>query len=222
MEAIKQVIKETKHGKWALVCAILGLVSISVGGPIVFWPIAAILYFKGKKVLDNPTPSKAPAYVPAQAQAQMAHIPEPSDPPTEDPKFKTKKNYNGYIKIDAEHRLWTAPKCKRGGTVYNYGDLLNFGLVEDGNTITKGGKGAALAGGIAFGAVGAIVGGITANRKTNATCSKMQIIINVNNLKNPTLYIDLIEKEVRKDSKDYEKAFKTAQTILGALEIISA
>lgn len=217
MDQILRVIKETKYGKWAVVCLILGLISITAKGPLVFWPIAVILYFIGMKKLNQQSSDPQEATTISDTKDLTSENDSPSNA-----KFKATKNYEGYIIIDANNRLWKAPKCKRGGTVYKFEDLLNFGLVEDGNTITKGGKGAALAGGIVFGAVGAIVGGVTANRKSSATCSKMQIVLNVNNLKNPTLYIDLIDEEVKKDSKDYQKAYKKAQTILGALEIISA
>ena len=217
MNDLKEIVKSTKQGKLAAVFAVLAVLSIIVwiagsvdaGSGItslaVFLVLACVFYLLGKKNLSNPPAARAEAMEPVT-----------------DNKFKVTKNFGGYIQIDAEHKKWRAPKCKRGSTVYAYDDLLNFGLVEDGNTLTKGGKGSALAGGIMFGAVGAIVGGVTADRKTSATCSKMQVVINVNNLKNPALFIDLVSKEVQKNSSDYQKADKTAQQILAALEIIAA
>lgn len=217
MNDLKEILKSTKQGKLMAVFAALAILSIVawIAGSVdarsgiisfvVFIILACVFYMIGKKNLSNPPAVRADV-----------------DEPAADEKFKVTKNFGGYIQIDAEHKKWRAPKCKLGSTVYAYDDLLNFGLVEDGNTLTKGGKGRALAGGIMFGAVGAIVGGVTADRKTSATCSKMQVVINVNNLKNPALFIDLISKEVPKNSSDYQKADKTAQQILAALEIIAA
>lgn len=221
MQELLRIIKSSKQGKLAALFAVLAvfcLVSMIAGtvkiGPgigsiVIFLAVAAIFIFVGKKNIDNP-----------QKQSEARSLEKKRDEDFERG-FKTTKNYKGYIQIDTQRKKWKAPKCKHGSTVYKYTDLLNFGLVEDGNTITKGGKGAALAGDVIFGAVGAVVGGITANRKTESTCSKMQIVLNVNSVKNPTLYITLLDEEVKKDSKEYQKAFQAAQTILGALEIIS-
>ena len=223
----KQVIKETKQGKWALICAILGIVSIPIFGFLIFWPIAVILYFIGKKRLKDQPAIEQAEEIQAEGQSEMEQTQTERSPQIKAPaapgktKFKPKTRINGLLLIDEKNSLWSAPKCKSGRTIYRFEDLLNFSLVEDGNTATSGGRGAAVVGGLAFGAVGAIVGGVTGKRKTKETCRKMQIVINVNSLKKPTLFINLIDRPTKKASKDYEKAFQIAQTIIGALNIIS-
>lgn len=223
----KQVIKETKQGKWALICAILGIVSIPIFGFLIFWPVSAILYFVGKKKLKDRLASEQAHDTQSEVRSdteqlqaeRLTQIEVPAAP--QKTKFKATTRINGLLLIDEKNRLWSAPKCKNGRTIYKFEDLLNFSLVEDGNTATSGGRGSAVVGGLAFGAVGAIVGGVTGKRKTKETCRKMQIVVNVNSLKNPTLFINLIDRPTKKDSKDYEKAFQIAQTIIGALNIIS-
>ncbi|EPZ54444.1 hypothetical protein H477_3583 [[Clostridium] sordellii ATCC 9714] len=49
--------------------------------------------------------------------------------------------------------------------MYNYKDIIEFELLEDGESITKGGLGRAVAGGVLLGGVGAIVGGVTGIEK---------------------------------------------------------
>ncbi len=65
-----------------------------------------------------------------------------------------------YLQIDDTHKAF-----KAGGSIFEFSNLLNFELLEDGETITKGGLGRAVAGGLLFGGVGAIVGGVTGGKK---------------------------------------------------------
>lgn len=102
---------------------------------------------------------------------------------------------------------------------YNSSDILAFELLEDGNSISKGGVGRAIVGGALFGGIGAIVGGVTGH-KQKGTCSTMQIKITMNNLKNPIIYINLISSEIRKDNILYKDAMQNAQEILSILNII--
>lgn len=72
---------------------------------------------------------------------------------------------------------------------------MKFELLENGETVTKGGIGRALAGGILFGEAGAIVGGITGKKTTRKVVDTFKIKITINNIDNPIEYIELINKK---------------------------
>lgn len=140
--------------------------------------------------------------------------------------FNPTKKVGNYFYIDENKKQWVIPdgvfseKIKKAH-IYNYSDIVNFELIEDGNSIAKGGLGRAVVGGALFGGVGAVVGGITGKKKLKKTCSKLQIKITLNNLDKPAEYINLIMTEFKKDSFVYQTAYKSAQEIMALLEIMT-
>ena len=93
-------------------------------------------------------------------------------------------------------------------------------MLEDGNSIEKGGVGRALVGGALFGGVGAVVGASTGH-KHKATCSKLQIKITLNNMKAPVVYVNFIEAETKKNGALYKMIYPMAQEALSVLSIIT-
>ena len=139
--------------------------------------------------------------------------------------FTPTKKVGNYLWIDETHKQWAIPTGIitpkiNNSTIYDYSDITSFELIEDGESITKGGLGRALAGGLVFGGAGAVVGGITGGKKTKSLCSKMQIVISLNNMKNPVTYINLISAETKKDGMIYKSACTFAQEILSVLQLI--
>ena len=134
------------------------------------------------------------------------------------------KDFGSYIKFDEKNRKWFVPDGMFGGVkhpiIYSFDDIIAFELLEDGNSITKGGVGRAIVGGLLFGGVGAIVGGSTGKRKTKSTCTKLQIKIIVNNINAPAVYINLIAVETKTDGFIYQTAYNSAQNILSVLQVI--
>jgi len=113
--------------------------------------------------------------------------------------------------------------------VYPFSALLSYDLSDDGDTITSGKMGAA-ATGAAIGALlinplgmiaGAVIGG-AGSRKNRATCRRMTMRLFVNDLHSSQIAIDLIKKEVRKDSKQYRRAIEKANEIIAVLNVIQA
>ena len=141
-------------------------------------------------------------------------------------KLTITKDFGTYIKFDENNRKWFVPDGFFGGVknpiIYSFDDILDFELIEDGNSITKGGTGRAIAGGLLFGGIGAIVGGATAKRKTKSTCTRLQIKITLNNISNPMVYVNLITTETKTDSLIYKTAYGSAQNIMSVLQIICA
>lgn len=138
--------------------------------------------------------------------------------------FKATKKVGSYIEIDEDKKQWLIPDGFFGGIknpkIYNYNDIISYELLEDGESITKGGLGRAVAGGLLFGGVGAVVGGVTGGKKSKAVCNNLSIKITVNNIKNPAVYINFITTSTKKDSFIYKNLYKSAQECLSLLQLI--
>lgn len=139
--------------------------------------------------------------------------------------FNAKKKVGNYIHFDDMNRKFAIPRTSLSGKIkdlriYDYEDLMDFELLEDGNSISKGGVGRALVGGALFGGVGAIVGGSTGHKQKN-TCTKLQIKMTMNSMETPTVYINFIEAETKKDGFLYKAVYPQAQEILSLLNIIT-
>lgn len=139
--------------------------------------------------------------------------------------FKTTKQIGQYIYLDENKQQWAIPtgifsKSIENSTIYDYADIVDFELLEDGSSVSKGGLGRAVAGGLLFGGVGAIVGGVTGGKKAKQTCTNLKIKITVNDLRNPVIYITFITTEVKKDSMLYTNSYRIAQEIMSMLQVM--
>lgn len=132
--------------------------------------------------------------------------------------FKATKKFE-LISFDDNTQTFVITKKNKKQDLYYYNQIVDFTLLEDGESVTKGGLGGAVAGGLLFGGVGAIVGGVTAKRKTTTKCNSLQIKITLRNSFIQTEYISLIEYPTPKNSFVYKNVYKTAQDILSALQL---
>ena len=66
--------------------------------------------------------------------------------------FTPTKTFKKMLSVDANHKLWM---YGTSNIVFNFNDVVSYELIQDGESITKGGVGRAVAGGILFGGVGA-------------------------------------------------------------------
>lgn len=138
--------------------------------------------------------------------------------------FKATKTIGNFIHFDNENQKFALPKTTMTGKIvdyqiYDYSSILDFELLEDGNSVEKGGVGRALVGGSLFGGVGAIVASNTGH-KHKKTCSKLQIKITLNDMAAPVVYINFIEAETKKDGFIYKSVYPLAQEALSLLNII--
>jgi hypothetical protein len=118
----------------------------------------------------------------------------------------------GYdIKIDDNSKTWILPKNKHymdnNVEVFNFTDIIDYELNEDGETITKGGLGSAVAGGVLLGGVGAIVGG-GLGKKNKAVVNRMYIRVSLSNKWVKNISINLLNTETKKNGFVY-KSIKT-------------
>ena len=135
------------------------------------------------------------------------------------------KTIGTYFQIDDNNKKW-APlvgifKPQVAG-IYNYSDILEYELLEDGDTLTKGGLGRAVIGGALFGGVGAIVGGVTGGKKQKKIVTSMSIKITTKNMDAPTIYINFITGKTKTNSSIYKAATYCAQETLSTLAQIVA
>lgn len=133
--------------------------------------------------------------------------------------FNPTKKIGAFIEFDDKLQKWLVPsgifKTNKKSIVYNYSDIVDFELLEDGESISSGGLGRAL-----FGGVGAVVGGVTGKKSTKGICNSMKIKITVNDMNNPVVYVDLISSATKKGSMIYKACHNSAQECLSILQLI--
>ena len=125
----------------------------------------------------------------------------------------------GLLSFDDNAQTFTILKRKENQAIYHYNQIVDFELLENGETVTKGGLGRAVVGGILFGGVGAVVGGVTASRRARGVCRSLKIKITFRNSPNLTEYINFIDTETMTDSSFYQIRYEDAQETLSALQL---
>lgn len=135
-------------------------------------------------------------------------------------KFTATKIVGDFLEIDDKNKII---RIKNGiSTVTkSYSDILDFELQEDNESVIKGGTGRALAGGLLFGGVGAIVGSATGNRKTNSIAQKMTLVIRLNDMNTPMIQIPLIKSPTKRNSTLYSLNRKIAEEAISVLNVIA-
>lgn len=108
--------------------------------------------------------------------------------------------------------------------IYDYGDVLSCEVFEDGETITKTSRmsqfGGALIGGIAFGGLGAVVGGLSGKNKTTNLINRIDLRMIINDSKNPVHDISLLNSETTKSGIIYKTSIENARRWHGLLTVI--
>lgn len=104
--------------------------------------------------------------------------------------------------------------------VVNFGNLLSYELIEDGETITSGGLGAAALGALTFGIGGAIVGSVVGSKKSRGTCSQLEIKLTLNKLEDPVKYIVFNKTAIPRSGIIYKELKLQANECLALLENI--
>lgn len=110
--------------------------------------------------------------------------------------------------------------------VYNYKDLLEVEILEDGDSTIKTSRGSQiggmLIGGLMLGGVGAIIGGLSGKKKQIDTVERIDLKIIVNDMKNPIFVLNVFQSYtgVKKTSLDYIKYKEQSQKWYSLLKII--
>src|SRR5699024_6421534 len=131
---------------------------------------------------------------------------------------KTKSKYiyyvNGTLIVDDtnnEFYVFTNQEVYR----YDFDKILDFEYIEDGETIISGKGMATVAGGMAFGLLGAMAGASGKRKETRKVSSQCVKII-INDLINPTLNLKLNINNRKANSPQYKFAIEQADEIIGA------
>ena len=79
-------------------------------------------------------------------------------------------------------------------SVYKISNIIGYKVIEDGVTISKGGLGRALIGGVLFGETGAVVGAITGEKKESKNVTELRIDIEMNDTTAPLVTLSMFTK----------------------------
>lgn len=130
-----------------------------------------------------------------------------------------------YFEADEQNRLWKAPSTFPQ-IIFRYDEVINFDLLENGNSYIEGGLGSAVIGGALFGAAGAIVGSNVGKKTQKEAITEFRIKIVTSNPVIPEVYIDLIplvmgsKPSVIRNDFNYKSYSESAQQILSYLTIM--
>jgi hypothetical protein len=97
--------------------------------------------------------------------------------------------------------------------VYNFSDILESSIQEDGEIVTKTSNNSlisrAIAGGILFGSVGAVIGGLSSQKVTSQHIYKATLSIVFNDIDYPVREIDFLNSKmlVNRKSELYQKVY---------------
>ena len=134
-----------------------------------------------------------------------------------------------WLLVNDEKRMIGVPYVDYNGETITvelipFDDLIDFELIEDGETITKekSGLGRAVAGGLLFGKTGGVVGAVTGKKSTSTEyCRDMRINLTVKNRENPLIVIRLISQAISKNSEYYRQAVEASQKLIAILKSIT-
>lgn len=128
---------------------------------------------------------------------------------------------------DNEHRkicLLAISAHQPTAWVYDYKDVLSCELYEDGNSINKTSRmsqvGGALIGGVIFGGVGAIIGGLSGKTKTTNSINRIDLRMVINDSQSPIHDINLLNIETSKSDIVYKSSIEKARRWHGILTVI--
>lgn len=126
------------------------------------------------------------------------------------------------IAVDKVHKEWLLIfGNKQEVFSYHFNDLISFELYQDGKSLISGTAGEALAGGLIFGAVGAIAGASSA-KDIVTNCTDLHINLSINDVKHPHHQLPFIIETVSNDSNEYKYEIGFANEILSLLAFIKA
>lgn len=135
--------------------------------------------------------------------------------------YRSTNKIEKYLDVDENNRLWGSP-CFSTHFFFSYDDIISFELLENGNSVTKGGLGSAVVGGALFGGVGAIVGAGAGKKKGRREITEFRIKIITRNQFIPEVYINFLTAgKVMSDSFLYKSYVNSAQSVLSALTIMT-
>lgn len=107
--------------------------------------------------------------------------------------------------------------------VFKFDELVDYNLIENGQTVVQGGVSLkrAAAGGILLGGAGMIIGGLTGKKKIEDHATEIKIEFKVKGLNEGSYEINLLSKPVKKDTLTYKGTVIIAKDIISFFDKIS-
>ena len=135
--------------------------------------------------------------------------------------FSPTDTVSNYLHIDRRTQSWCCPSLDANNPdIFSFSELVDFEMVEDGVSVTKGGLGSAIVGGALFGVAGAIVGG-GLGKKQKDIVNKMSIIIKTRNDLIPRIEISLINTETKRGGFTHKNCKEIGNKIISLLSVIA-
>lgn len=135
--------------------------------------------------------------------------------------YHSTRKVDKFLDMDENNKIWGVP-CFSPHIFFTYDDIVDFELLENGNSLTKGGLGGAVVGGALFGGVGAIVGSNIGKKKTKQEITEYRIKIVTRNPIYPEVYINFLTAgKVMSDSILYKSYSASAQQIISMLTLMT-
>lgn len=107
--------------------------------------------------------------------------------------------------------------------VINIKEITSYELVQNDNVVSKGGLGAAVAGGLLLGGIGAIVGSQVGAKHTKQRISIFRIKLITTDFNRPVLYVDLLPLgKMYTDTIMYKATLEKADKVLSVLYNLSS
>jgi hypothetical protein len=128
------------------------------------------------------------------------------------------------LAIDERRRKVCLIKYNVGNMVISYKDLLASEIYEDGLSVTKTSRtsqvGSALVGGLLFGGVGAVIGGLSGKTSTSDKIKRIDLRLTVNSTQSPIHDVNFLNTEGERGGLIYNEAIQKARHWHGLVEVL--
>lgn len=103
--------------------------------------------------------------------------------------------------------------------IFEYRNIVDYELLQNGTSVSKGSVGSAIVGGLLFGAAGAVVGAAGSKRTEVGVCTNLSIKITLRDTYKKVCYITFIKDSIEMNTETYVLAQKIAQHCMSYLKI---
>lgn len=129
--------------------------------------------------------------------------------------------YKDIVRIDIDKKaklLGIYSYYESESTILNFNEVLDFEIIENGNSVVSSRSGSAVAGGLLFGGLGAVAGA-SGSRAISENCNTLKLKIYTINTKNSVITLDFLETSISKNSTLYEHLTDVINEMIGFLKI---
>lgn len=124
-----------------------------------------------------------------------------------------------FISVDETNRIILIQPNPYVHLYLRYDEIRSYELIENNNQVTKGGLGAAVAGGILFGAAGAMAGSVI-GKNAATMVENLDLLINITDIDYPCVYLHYLNSPTQVSSQAYKNAFQEAKKAISCLDLL--